>query len=134
MDSKKIRIKSIIKSQGDIDKTSSVWDCKIKTKGDVVSIFYKEKLDDDTFVNTKINVEENKVTIIRTGDYSSRMEYIKNTETEFLYNTPYGSMNAKIKTGDISASVDEQGGHIEFSYEMSFFEALSMNSIIIDVF
>lgn len=134
MDSKKIRIQSIIKSEGDTDKTSSVWDCKIKAKDEVVSVFYKEKLDDDTFVNTKINVEKNKVTIIRTGDYSARMEYINNTETEFLYNTPYGSMHAKIKTGDIYASINEQGGHIEFSYEMSFFETLSTNSIIIDVF
>ena len=78
MENKQIRINSIRKSDGDTEKSVSNALCKLRKMNDTISVFYKEKLDDNTFVNTKINAKKDEVEIIRTGEYAVRMVWKPN--------------------------------------------------------
>lgn len=133
MENKKIRIESVRKSDGETENTVSVAECKLLKSGDMLSVFYKEKLDEDTFVNTKINAKKDEVEIIRTGEYAVRMVYKKDMETEFSYNTPYGTMPAHVKTNNIEVSFKGENTFIHMDYLMSFFGTESLNSIKIEI-
>ena len=134
MENKQIRITSIRKSDKKKKKSVSTALCKLHKLKDTISVFYKEKLDDNTFVNTKINAKKDEVEIIRTGEYAVRMVYKKGMETEFSYNTPYGIMPAKIKTDNIKMVFLGESIQISMNYHMSFFGVESDNDIKIDIF
>lgn len=99
---------------------------EMHTPGD----FYKEEdsyyaVYDETEISgmegtkTTLEIHPDKLSLIREGTTSARMEFEKNNKYHTLYNTPYGAMELLIQTNELSVKVNEGGGQIFIDYNMS---------------
>jgi uncharacterized beta-barrel protein YwiB (DUF1934 family) len=59
------------------------------------------------------------ISVIRTeSGFDTEMYFEKGKIRPFVYNTPYGEILLETKTVSISSLVEENGGFIEFEYEL----------------
>lgn len=65
-----------------------------------------------------LKVEPETITMRRTGDFQTCMVYKLGEITEFIYRVPFGQLNLKIKTLEITNSLTESGGSLYFCYEL----------------
>lgn len=72
-------------------------------------------------VKTTLKVRPQSASIIRRGDFHSRMDLIKDEKTYTSYNTPYGQIDMEVFTHDILVDIDPQTGygHIKLSYYLN---------------
>lgn len=68
---------------------------------------------------TTLELYENNLSLIREGTTNAIMHFKENIEELSLYDTPYGSLEIKIKTNYISINVGEEGGNALVNYIMS---------------
>lgn len=68
---------------------------------------------------TTLKIEDNKLSLIRIGSTSSKMEFDEKKENVSMYTTPYGTLQLKIKTSDLDVDVDDDGGDITVNYDLS---------------
>lgn len=68
---------------------------------------------------TTIEINPNKLLLIREGTTSAKMEFQKDNKYTTLYNTPYGSLELVILTRDLKIDINENGGEIFVNYDMS---------------
>lgn len=92
--------------------------------------FYKEQdayyaVYDETEISgmegttTTLQIWPNKLSLVRIGTTSAKMEFEKNSPCTTLYNTPYGMLEIKIETNDLKVEVGDSGGEISVNYNMS---------------
>ena len=67
---------------------------------------------------TKLFITKDKFMLEREGTTSTRMEFQKNNESMSLYNTPYGMLELKIHTRDLTINVDDNGGEVFINYNL----------------
>lgn len=67
---------------------------------------------------TIFEIDPEKFTLIRNGTTATKMEFKDNSENYVMYNTPYGMIEMKIKTKELSISVNDEGGNININYDM----------------
>ena len=82
-------------------------------------IRYKET--DEQFKNSYVtlSVENgNKVTMHRSGEYTTVMVMEKHKRHSCIYSTPAGSFTMGIYTIDVVSDVDENGGTLKFVYTL----------------
>ncbi|PRR80413.1 putative beta-barrel protein YwiB [Clostridium liquoris] len=72
-----------------------------------------------TTTTFKINSQDNKFSLIRIGTTSTKMEFQKSTGDISLYNTPYGTLELKIDTKELNMDINDNGGNVFVSYDMS---------------
>ncbi|WP_125153331.1 DUF1934 domain-containing protein [Clostridium rectalis] len=72
-----------------------------------------------TTTTFKINSKEGKMSLIRMGSTSTKMEFENDMDNIVLYNTPYGTLELNIHTKKINIDVNEQGGDIFINYDMN---------------
>ncbi len=97
-------------------------------------IFYDEKEEmgmQNCSVMIKIN--EDKTVVTRKGDFYSKMEYKAGCSDEFLYNTPYGTMEMILKTHKNIYFFDQGGGKLELEYSIKFQNEQSKNTLTVSV-
>ncbi|MBO4339639.1 MAG: DUF1934 domain-containing protein [Clostridiales bacterium] len=59
------------------------------------------------------------ISVIRTeSGFDTEMYFEKGKTRPAVYNTPYGEILIETKTGSVSSLVEENGGFIEFEYEL----------------
>jgi uncharacterized beta-barrel protein YwiB (DUF1934 family) len=68
---------------------------------------------------TKLEIYPERLSLIREGTTNAKMEFEKNKDYKTLYNTPYGTMEIRIHTKDLTVDVNEEGGEIYIYYNMS---------------
>ncbi|MDF2883471.1 MAG: hypothetical protein K0R54_4028 [Clostridiaceae bacterium] len=68
---------------------------------------------------TTLKIEDNKVSLIRIGSTSTKMEFYKKEENVSMYTTPFGTLQLKIKTSDLDVDVNENGGDVTVNYDLS---------------
>jgi uncharacterized beta-barrel protein YwiB (DUF1934 family) len=68
---------------------------------------------------TKLEIFPEKLSLIREGSTSTKMEFEKNNKYITLYNTPYGVMELSIQTKELKVDINEDGGEIFVNYNMS---------------
>lgn len=73
---------------------------------------------DDESASCMIKADKNTVTVRRGGDSSSAMVCESGKECSFLYRTPYGAMQMKIRTDYVNVSLGENGGSIKLAYDL----------------
>ncbi len=108
--------------------------CRYMEKGGIYYVLYnetEESLAGD--VKTKIKVQDDTVTITRTGGYINEMVYKENSENTFLYKMPYGTIEMTLKTHSVKTNLNENGGCIELCYTLSYSGEKTENSIIIQI-
>lgn len=68
---------------------------------------------------TTLEIYPEKLSLIREGTTSAKMEFEKNKKYLTLYNTPYGALELQIQTDELKMNIDENGGMILINYNMS---------------
>ncbi len=69
-------------------------------------------------VTVMLRIDRDTVTVTRTGEVRSDMEYRLGKTTEFMYNTPYGKMAMELTTNMLAYTIDESGGEIHLKYSL----------------
>ena len=65
---------------------------------------------------TTFQVEPDRVTLLRVGEFNSQMVFQEGRRHLAMYNTPYGSMTIGVNTRHLHADLTERGGDIEIDY------------------
>ena len=65
---------------------------------------------------TTFQIEPERVTLLRVGEYTSQMVVQEGRRHMSMYNTPYGTMSIGVNTRHLTAQVGESGGDIEIDY------------------
>lgn len=80
-----------------------------------------------------LKVENDTITMRRTGDFQTVMVYKLGEITEFIYRVPFGELNLKIKTRTIKNQLTEAGGNLNFCYDLFAGGEATYNDIAITV-
>jgi len=67
---------------------------------------------------TTIQVEPERVTMLRTGQVNTQMVFQEGRRHLAMYNTPYGAMTVGVNTRHLYAELGEDGGEIEIDYNI----------------
>ena len=65
---------------------------------------------------TTFQVEPDRVTLLRVGEFNSQMVFQEGRRHLAMYNTPYGSMTIGVNTRHLHADLTERGGDIGIDY------------------
>ena len=95
-----------------IDMTVAA-DMDLKDKKCVIK--YTEEPD----INTVITIDEDQVTLDRTGEDEARYFFKKSVPFMISYNTPYGNFGMNMLTTMVETDVNQEKGKIEIEYVMS---------------
>ncbi len=67
---------------------------------------------------TTIQVEPERVTMLRTGQVNTQMVFQEGRRHLSMYNTPYGAMTVGVNTRHLYAELGDDGGEIEIDYNI----------------
>ena len=67
---------------------------------------------------TTIQVEPQRVTLLREGTVNSQMVFEEGRRHLSMYNTPYGALEVGLHTRKIRSSLDHQGGDVTIYYAL----------------
>lgn len=65
-----------------------------------------------------LNMEKNRVTLIREGDYSNTMVFIPEQRFEGIYQTPFGKMDMAVTSRGVRCSIGEKKGSVHLKYQL----------------
>ena len=68
---------------------------------------------------TTMKIYPEKLSLIRMGTTTAKMDFEKKNEDIVLYNTPYGVMELKIQTKDLDIRIGDDGGEVKINYNMT---------------
>jgi len=113
-----ISIKGMQKYEGvDPDVVELVTEGRMQRLGSGYMISYEEsEVTGLGSTLTTIQVEGERVTMMRMGDVNSQMVFQEGRRHLSMYNTPYGAMAIGVNTHHLLAEVDDKGGDIEIDY------------------
>ncbi len=87
--------------------------------GGVLTLRYEEsELTGLEGTMTTIQVEPERVTMLRTGQVNTQMVFQEGRRHLSMYNTPYGAMTVGVNTRHLYAELGEDGGEIEIDYNI----------------
>lgn len=69
-----------------------------------------------TMTTIQVEPEQDRVVLIREGDFSSRMIFEEGQRNLTMYRTPYGALTLGVNTRHLLAELDDQGGSVEIEY------------------
>ena len=78
---------------------------------------------------TTFQIEPERVTLLRVGEYNSQMVFQEGRRHMSMYNTPYGAIEIGISTRHLMADLHAQGGNIEIDYAIEVDHALAGRNI-----
>ena len=78
---------------------------------------------------TTFQIEPERVTLLRVGEYNSQMVFEEGRRHMAMYNTPYGAMTVGVNTRYLLAELDDQGGDIEIDYAIEIDHAIAGRNI-----
>ena len=83
---------------------------------------------------TTLKIEDKRVIMNRTGKTNSQLVVEKGCRHQCNYDTGYGSITVGVSGIEISSTLSDEGGEVDFSYEMDINTALACeNRVIIKV-
>lgn len=91
----------------------------IEENGVYKAVYEETKISGMEGTTTTLEIENEKVTLIREGATEARMIFDYNDPTVSLYSTPYGSLQISILTRKLDVDVNDKGGKIDIDYEIS---------------
>jgi uncharacterized beta-barrel protein YwiB (DUF1934 family) len=66
--------------------------------------------------HTTVQVEGDRVTLLREGEFNAQMVFQEGRRHLSLYRTPYGSMAIGVNTSHLLADLNDRGGDVEIDY------------------
>ena len=99
------------------DLTELVTEGRLEREGSSYTLSYQEsELTGLEGTLTTFQIEPERITLMRVGEYNAQMVFQKGRRHMSLYNTPYGSMTIGVNTQRLLADLTDQGGTIEIDY------------------
>ncbi|MEG0765587.1 MAG: DUF1934 domain-containing protein [Pseudoflavonifractor sp.] len=74
---------------------------------------------------TTFQVEGQRITLLRMGEYNSQMVFEPGRKHLSYYNTPYGTLSIGVNTNRMQAALDEHGGQITIDYGIEVDHAMA---------
>ena len=74
---------------------------------------------------TTFQIEPERVTMLRVGEYTSQMVFQEGRRHMSMYNTPYGTMSIGVNTRRMRSDLSASGGSIEIDYAIEIDHALA---------
>jgi uncharacterized beta-barrel protein YwiB (DUF1934 family) len=79
---------------------------------------------------TTLKISKDKLSLIRKGSTSAKMDFDRNSKNLSMYDTPYGTLELRIETKELDIEIDEDGGNIFVNYNMSLSGQTPYNTIL----
>ena len=89
---------------------------ELVTEGELSLTYLESELTGLEGTLTTFQVEPDRVTLLRVGEFNSQMVFQEGRRHLAMYNTPYGSMTIGVNTRHLQADLTECGGDIEIDY------------------
>ena len=67
---------------------------------------------------TTVEIEREKVSIIRSGSVNNQLLFIPNRKTTSYYNTQFGSFSVSVLSTEVGVDVTDDGGVVNVGYKM----------------
>lgn len=103
---------------GEPDHISVTAKGTVLKKDGLFYISYNENPEEFGKTLTTIKVKNDRVELIRTGNVSSKLIFIKNQPFNSSYNTPYGSLPLKLSLIDMTLATGDCDGQIFLHYNL----------------
>ena len=102
------------------DGTELITEGTMEMDGGRILLSYEEtELTGMQGTTTCFIVEENRVTLVRSGSVSSQMVFEEGRQHTSLYETPFGEMAVDIQTAKLLHNLNERGGLMEIKYSIA---------------
>ena len=110
----------------DQDVIELVTEGRLEREGGSYTLSYQEsELTGLEGTLTTFQIEPERVTLLRVGEYNSQMVFEEGRRHMAMYNTPYGAMTVGVNTRHLLAELDDQGGDIEIDYAIEIDHAVA---------
>ena len=114
----------------DQDVIELVTEGRLEREGGSYTLSYQEsELTGLDGTLTTFQIEPERVTLLRVGEYNSQMVFEEGRRHMAMYNTPYGAMTVGVNTRHLLAELDDQGGDIEIDYAIEIDHAIAGRNI-----
>ena len=115
----------------DQDVIELVTEGRLEREGGSYTLSYQEsELTGLEGTLTTFQIEPERVTLLRVGEYNSQMVFEEGRRHMAMYNTPYGAMTVGVNTRHLLAELDDQGGDIEIDYAIEIDHAIAGRNIL----
>ena len=112
------------------DSIELVTEGKLEREGISYTLSYQEsKLTGMEGTLTTFQVEPERVTLMRVGEFNSQMVFEEGRRHMSMYQTPHGSMTEGVNTRHLMADLTDQGGEIEIDYAIEIDHAMTGRSV-----
>ena len=81
-------------------------------------------------VSTTLKIEENKVTVLRTGAMQSQMIVEKGKKHLSYYETPQGALTIGVYSNDVLVDINEDKGKLRLSYDIELNNTVASRNIV----
>ena len=99
------------------DTMELVTEGRLEREGDHYTLSYQEsQLTGLEGTLTTFQIEPERVTLMRVGEFNSQMVFQEGRRHMSMYNTPYGAMTIGVNTRHLLADLTDRGGDIEIDY------------------
>lgn len=106
-------------ADGETNKTEYTMEGGFYERNGIYYITYKEYNEQGMGDSTVfLKIADKEVTMRRMGEFSTVMNYDLGKVTEFIYRTPFGTMDIKIKTKVIDKNLSASGGTLKLVYSL----------------
>jgi uncharacterized beta-barrel protein YwiB (DUF1934 family) len=135
MNNVKVSIKGMQTQDDDTNDVELFTEGKFEKSGNKYVLIYKEsEMTGFEGTTTTVEIENEKVSIIRSGNVSNQMIFLKGKKTTSYYNTQFGSLVIGVMTDKMDVDVGDDGGKIDINYILDINEEfIGQNNVHIDI-
>ena len=130
-----ISIKGMQMQDGEENDIELFTEGKLENEGGKYILRYAEsEISGFEKTNTTVEIEDEKVSIIRTGNVNNQMIFLKGKKTTSYYNTQFGSLIVGVMADKLDVEINDDGGKIDIHYIIDINEEyIGQNSVNIDI-
>ena len=135
MDNVKVSIKGMQIQDDDTNDVELFTEGQFEKNGDKYILVYKEsEMTGFEGTTTTVEIENERVCIIRAGGVSNQMLFLKGKKTTSYYNTQFGSLVIGVMADKMDVNVNDDGGVIDITYIIDINEEfIGQNNVHIDI-
>ena len=135
MDNVKVSIKGMQIQDDDTNDVELFTEGQFEKNGDKYILVYKEsEMTGFEGTTTTVEIENERVCIIRAGGVSNQMLFLKGKKTTSYYNTQFGSLVIGVMADKMDVNVNDDGGLIDINYIIEINEEfIGQNNVHIDI-
>ncbi len=90
-----------------------------KEENEYCAVYNETEISGMEGTTTTLKISPSRISLLREGTTSAKMDFEENNPCVTLYNTPYGMLELKIDTQKLNIDIDDKGGEVFINYHMS---------------